>query len=129
MNKQNPNVVDFETKARQAYRESLNELDGETLSRLNQAKHRALDELPKGRSLDWRWLPAGAVAAAVVVALLVSSPRPGFEVEPVAGAAGADDLEILLGEDELEMIDELEFYAWIDELDELQDGYLEDGVG
>lgn len=128
MDKQNPNVTDLETKARDAYRDSLAGMDAATRSRLTQARHRALEELPKRRAARWRWVPAGAAAAAaVVMVLLVVSPDLGFD-ERVANEA-PDDLEILLGEDELEMIDELEFYAWIDELDELQDGFLEDGVG
>lgn len=128
MDTQDPKQNDLETGSRAAYRDSLAEIDGATQSRLTQARHRALDELPKRRRLiGWGWVPAGAAAAAVVMAWLLVSPGPGLEVERVATTP--DDLEILLGEDELEMIDELEFYAWIDELDELQDGFLEDGVG
>ena len=128
MDKQDPDVTDLETKAREAYRDSVAGIDGATQSRLTQARHRALEELPKRRSAGWRWVPAGAAAAAaIVMVLLVVSPDSGLN-ERVANEA-LDDLEILLGEDEIEMIDELEFYAWIDELDELQDGFLEDGVG
>ncbi len=128
MDKQDPNVTDLETKTREAYRESVANLDGATQSRLTQARHRALEELPKSRSLGWRWLPAG-VAAAAAIALVVLVVPSGIELDSRVANEAPDDLEILLGEDELEMIDELEFYAWIDELDELQDGYLEDGVG
>jgi hypothetical protein len=129
MDKQDPDVTDLEIKARDAYRDSLAGIDGATRSRLTQARHRALEELPKRRSTGWRWVPAGvAAAAAVVTVLLVVSPGSGLD-ERVVIVEAPDDLEILLGEDELEMIDELEFYAWIDELDELQDGFLEDGVG
>jgi hypothetical protein len=48
----------------------------------------------------------------------------GFDV------AAATDLEILLGEEELELIEELEFYAWLEEQAELTSGEIvEDGIG
>ncbi len=128
MDKRDPNVTDFETKTRRAYRDSVANLDGATQSRLTQARHRALEELPKGRSVGWRWVPAGVAAAAAIALVLLVVP-PAVELDPRVAKEGLDDLEILLGEDELEMIDDLEFYAWIDELDELQDGFLEDGIG
>ena len=48
----------------------------------------------------------------------------GFDVRAVA------DLDILLGEEELDMIEELEFYAWLEEQVELTSGEIvEDGIG
>jgi len=124
MDKQNPEKSALEAGTREAYRDSLEGIDAATRSRLTQARHRALQELPKRRSRAVRWLPAGAVAAAALMAWVLVSTGPTGLSQPEQA-----DIEILLAEDELEMFEDLEFYAWIDELDELEGGLLEDGVG
>jgi hypothetical protein len=64
---------------------------------------------------------------AVAVLLWQNGPRP----EP--GLAAFQDMEILLGEDglEIEMLDEeIEFYAWLEEQPELAaPAAIDDGVG
>lgn len=59
--------------------------------------------------------------AALVVINPLDRQVPGAGVEaPVAQQA--TDLEMLLGDDELEMLEELEFYAWLDEAEVELDG-------
>jgi negative regulator of sigma E activity len=107
---------EFERRAKRAFDDSVAALDAATRSRLTQARHRALDEPPRER--DRRWLaalvPAGAAAAMAAVAwLVVWQPPPTTEV---VQEAQLGDLEILLGEEDLEMLDEeLEFYGWLEE--------------
>ena len=123
---------DFEERTKLLFDESVAALDGETRSRLTQARYRALEEFEKPRQPAWvrSLMPAGAVAAvAALTVMLWQSP-----VAPVAetdfNVAAVTDLEILLGEEELEMIEELEFYAWLEEQVELTDGQIvEDGIG
>lgn len=124
MDENNPDESALEVGTRKVYRDSLDDIDGATRSRLTQARHRALDALPTRRAKTLRWLPAGAVAAAVVMAWVLVGSDPSGVSQPEAV-----ELEILMAEDELEMFEELEFYAWIDEVEELQGGFLEDGVG
>jgi hypothetical protein len=107
---------EFERRAKRTFDDSVAALDGATRSRLTLARHRALDEqaLPRNR----RWLstlvPAGAAAAMAFVAwLVVWQPPPTTEV---VQDASLGDLEILLGEEDLEMLDEeLEFYGWLEQ--------------
>lgn len=107
---------EFERRAKRAFDDSVAALDAATRSRLTQARHRALDEQTHGR--DGRWLstlvPAGAAAALAVVAWFLI-----WQLPPVTGVvqeASLGDLEILLGEEDLEMLDEeLEFYGWLEE--------------
>jgi hypothetical protein len=126
---------DFERQARQAFDDSLAHLDAATLSRLNQSRQRAL-VAAAGRKASshprWlTWVPAGAVAAAALVAvLLLRSPdAPEAVVVPVAtnGAADAtlDPLVIVAAGDDLELAAEadLEFYAWV-ELETTDDGII-----
>jgi len=97
---------------------SVGELDAATLSTLNRARHRALEEARSPRGALLRWVPAAGVAAAVLVAVMVTLPGPGrVEVMPSTVA----DMEILLGEDSLEMFEELEFYSVLDVMDEGDD--------
>ena len=108
----------FAQEAKVLFDTSVDELDAATLSTLNQGRHRALEEAQSQRA-DWmRWAPAAGVAAAVLIGVMVTLPGPGqVEVMPAAGA----DMEILLGEDSIEMYEELEFYSWMDVIDEGDD--------
>ena len=102
---------------KQLFDESVDQLDAATLSKLNQGRQRALEELREGPSPLWRWAPAAGVTAALLVAVLVALPgRQGVEMMPPSVA----DIDILLGEDSIEMLEDLEFYTFIDMLE--QDG-------
>ncbi|MEX2122740.1 MAG: hypothetical protein WD795_02525 [Woeseia sp.] len=98
-------------RARQLFDESVRELDAETLSRLNRSRHNALAELKSGSTdLRWlRWTPAAAVAAAAVAAVVVWR-APDLDQLP---SDVASDFEMLLAEEELEMLEDLEFYRWL----------------
>ena len=119
----------FERHTKRVFDSSVAALDAATRSRLTQARYRALEEQGKRRELGWRgWLiPAGTVAATALVAwLVVMQPAPPAAEDVQAAALG--DLEILLGETDLEMLDEeLEFYGWLEEQPELAD--VDDSVG
>lgn len=104
----------LKARAKELFDESVERLDAATLSRLNQGRQQALAEIRvSGTGGQWvRWVPAGGLAAAVVVAVVLWQGTP---VEPGAPAAGtATDFEILLGEDSLDMLEDLEFYSWMD---------------
>ena len=57
-------------------------------------------------------MPAGGLAAAAVVAVVVWQGAPVEHGAPAAGTA--TDFEIMLSEDSLEMLEDLEFYSWMD---------------
>ena len=104
---------EFSRQAKEAFDASVDRLDAATLSKLNQGRHAALAELDLPTRQWSRWVPATGVAAAVAVAVLVmQSPAPVNEL-PTA----VTDMEILLGEDSIEMLEDLEFYSWIDTVD------------
>jgi hypothetical protein len=106
----------LEQRTKQLFEESVAGLDAATRSKLTRARHQALEQLAAAKSRGWRWslVPAGGVAVAAVMAwLLVWQPPPA---EPGLQTAALGDLEILLGEEDLEMLDqELEFYGWLEE--------------
>ena len=123
----------FERQARDAFEDSAAHLDAATLSRLNQSRQRALEAAGRRGPVTQRWLtwaPAGAIAAAALVAVLVlrapSAPdavvtnttpnpsalttantSPDVALDPLTVVAAGDDLELAAEAD-------LEFYAWVE---------------
>jgi len=104
-------------RAKQLFDGSVEQLDAATLSRLNQGRHVALEELHRTRpSAVWvRWLPATGVVAAAVVTIMVMRGPNGIDI-PVEPDVAAD-FEILLEDESLEMLEELEFYSWLEAAD------------
>jgi hypothetical protein len=108
---------DFERSAKQAFDASVRGLDAATRARLVAARERALENARGARpSLGWSWslAPSGALAAAVVVAVLVLAYHPrSTEVGP---QQFPNDLEILLGNEDLAMLDDdIDFYSWLED--------------
>lgn len=114
MNEPNDND-DFAKQAKAAFDDSVERLDAAALSKLNQGRHAALEQLENGRSkAEWyRWAPAGGIAAAALVTVMVLR---GPELDSVP-AEVVTDFDILLEGESLEMIENLEFYSWIEEAD------------
>jgi hypothetical protein len=102
----------FVEKASQLFDASVDGLDGETRSKLNQGRQAALAELEPGGKRWTQWAPAGGVAVAAVAALVIWSGS--MQVPDLDAPGVASDMEILLTEDSLEMLEDLEFYSWID---------------
>lgn len=111
----------FERDAARLLREDPRELDAATLSRLNRARQAALEEYERQkRRPAWLpasgWQPAIGVAAVAAIAVALSVGRvPGNR--PAADDALADkavELEVMLDDENLEMIEDLEFYDWLE---------------
>jgi hypothetical protein len=119
---------DFEQRTKQLFDASVAGLDAATRSQLNRARHGALEQRPVAHAPWWRWpvLPAGSVAAAAVLAALLFV-HPRVPNEPGLQGSTPGDLEILLGDEELQMLDEdIEFYGWLEQQPEIRKG--SDGV-
>jgi hypothetical protein len=92
--------------ARRALDQSLAEMDAETVSRLAEARARAVQARPRA----WA-MPLGAsIAVAVSAALLIVLwPEGAGEVQQLA----LEDVEILASEVDLDVLAELDFYRWL----------------
>jgi hypothetical protein len=105
-------VSDFEDKARALFEDSVERLDAGTRSRLTQARNRALDEVSKGGvQRRWLWAPAGGVALAAIVAVVLSSN--GWRSGADTGALALEDIDIVADSENLEMLEDVEFYQWL----------------
>ena len=99
-------------RAGDLFDDSVAGLDAETRSRLNRSRQRALAEIGRGRPAWVRWTPAfGATAAAVVAVVMLTGTPP---MDLADAPASASDLNLLLDEESLEMLEDLEFYSWIE---------------
>ena len=118
----------LERRSREGFDERVANLDGRTRSRLNQARQAALAAArgqagshmarsPAFLSSRW-WLPVGSAAALALVSLstvqLMRANRDDASSAPVAVASTVDDVEILTSNDELDMLQNVDFYAWLD---------------
>ncbi|MBS0388860.1 MAG: hypothetical protein JSR15_10305, partial [Proteobacteria bacterium] len=79
-----PRDAEFERRTRALLEDSAAALPARARSRLRQARHAALEQYVGARtvvaSAAWqRWLPAGAVSAAVLVALLMQGVYDPFQ--------------------------------------------------
>ena len=113
-------VSEFERKARARLEASELDIDPERLERLQAARRAAVAAVPAGpeRGLLGRWwVPTGAMAAAALVLGVLLVPGPE-RLPPVLDAAEMSAAQ------EMELLDELEFVAWMLE----QDSNLETDV-
>lgn len=101
----------FARAAKARFDDSVRRLDAGTRSALAKGRQAALEATRPTRPSAWfRWMPAAGLATAVAVtAILVRAP----DVEPAL--PGDADIEILLGGDSIEMLEDLEFYAWMEQ--------------
>src|SRR5262245_53167050 len=101
----------FEERARAVLGESVTRVDARVRWRLNQARHAALEEIAARRRSFWRapmLMPAtGAVAAAAVVALVLTTHFRADRISPIAegGQAAFDDIEMLADREGLDLVE------------------------
>jgi anti-sigma-K factor RskA len=87
-------------------------LDADTSRQLAQAREKALQQ-PQP---FWRMsyvVPAMVMASVVAIAILLTQQLPGQSTQFSPDSIEA--IEILSSSDELEMFENLEFYAWLEE--------------
>ncbi|MFK7733953.1 MAG: hypothetical protein AB8B48_20190 [Pseudomonadales bacterium] len=95
-------------------------LDAATLSRLHSARSAALQQK---RGPQWHWMPiGGAITAAVLVVAVLQVETDSSQSELVeslpqlvdSAPANVDDFELLASAADLELLEELEFYMWLE---------------
>jgi hypothetical protein len=94
--------------------ESADALDAATLSRLNRARQAALSQ---GRGVSSRWTVAVGLAGAALALVLAFGlgERQARQSVPAPVAIGqAGDAEALASDDNLDLYENLDFYAWLD---------------
>lgn len=121
MSAQVEQLTDFERRSREVLEESVLRIDGRVRSRLNQARQAAVEAAAaRRRGIFWRFsalvpTTAGAVAAALIVAMVLWYRGPGTEGPPSPLTAQVD-LELLGDSEGLDMVQDGDgsgsFYEW-----------------
>lgn len=108
----------FLEKAGQSLRESEDVLDAETLSRLRDARCKAVEAAGERRQGFFRlpnWAKAGAfatgLAAVMVLMVWFDAPRQDLPVK------SPDEFEIVLYADNLDIYEDMDFYEWLADAD------------
>lgn len=104
----------FAQQAKKLFDHSVDGLDASTLSRLNRGRQAALAKLVMGNRRWSHWMLATATGVAAVVFVAVMVMRGPMAVDGIEIAVAATDMEILLGEESIDMLENLEFYSWLD---------------
>lgn len=108
-------------RARQLYQDAARHIDPTTAGRLRAARRQALDAAQAPPRHLGRWLvPAGALAAIALTALMIWQPLPNTpqrQVEPTGLSASTIDQDSVLPPD-AEKVDpslyqNLNFYGWL----------------
>jgi hypothetical protein len=121
-------MTEFELKARDTFDASVESLDAEIRSRLNRARQAAVADSAPVRAPAWRsWAPVGAVAVALIAAVLWRVPGTGNSPQVhINGEAPMEIVELAAEGEDFELLSEdPEFYSWVAE----QAGNGSNGVG
>lgn len=116
MNDRNDLTPEQARRARDLLDQGTHGLDAHTTQRLQRARAAALNGEAPSRTVRPPWLiPAAgfAVAASLVIAVVTLMPTTPERTTPQT--ASIEDIEILFAQDDLNLYEDLEFYAWLDE--------------
>jgi hypothetical protein len=113
------NLSEFERNARTVLEASVRRLDGRTRSRLNQARHAALEAAQSAHRPRWRsftFMPAaGAAVAAALLAAVLWQRHPASDFPLIeAPHSTVEDLDLLADSEGLDLIEggDGSFYEW-----------------
>jgi hypothetical protein len=114
MEDMNDRMRELERRSRAAFDASVESTDAATRSRLARARAAALDGLRRRRIRGpAAWVPAGAVAAALVAALLWQREETAAPPALDAAAVALEDFDIVAGGEDFDLLSEdADFVAW-----------------
>lgn len=115
-------------RAKAVFDRGTESLSGEVRSRLTQARHAAFSESESNRdaTLGRRWMPAGGLALAAVMAAFLWLDRAAVPEGPISAI---EDLDVVMAEESLDMFEQLEFYSWLGDQPELKPGGANTDIG
>ena len=109
-----PPPDELERRTRELFADSVDRLDARTRSKLNQARNVALNELKTRRTRRyWLTAPLGGLAAAVLVIVVLMNGRETPVNSGESGILPLDDFDIVADADNFELLQDVEFYAWL----------------
>ncbi len=100
----------FTDEVKSVFDQSIEQVDAETVSRLNNIRNIALDTAT-GKSRHWIFYPAGAFAAASLAIIIFNVIQHDVSTSTIK----AEDIEIISAADGLDFYENLEFYWWLED--------------
>ncbi len=96
-------------------RDAAQRLDPAIVARLDRARQAAVQAAGEPRRPAWLPVAVAAGIGTVALTLVIGRNQPGGPagLPVVSGDAVPGDMDIVLAGDNLEMFEELEFYAWL----------------
>jgi hypothetical protein len=106
---------------KQQLEDSCESLDYATQLKLKQARDKALSQKPTDsrQVRTWKWVGMPSLAAAAAVAVITFSNLQPHNPESPESLI-FQDMELLAVEEDLELIQELEFYQWLETNDAIE---------
>lgn len=108
--------------AKASLERSVDNIDGATLSRLRQARHAAMQQRETPVLATWlRPALASAFTVCALAILLTMLPNRKADDDLLANAEALqqmDDFQLLSNGEDLDMIQDLEFYEWLEQQDQ-----------
>lgn len=101
----------FVSRLKDRLDQRLEALDGETVAQLHAARQKALQSMPRSRP---RWIAMGGWAAAAASVLLVMTLW-NTDIRSVDEPGFIEDLELLSTKEDIEFIEDLDFYLWLED--------------
>jgi len=101
---------DFEAFALATLDETVDDMDGATRSRLASIRREAL---AAGQHRRGWWLPVSLATAMTALALIWMIPQQQSNHE--TDIAAIEDLDLLASDVELDLLEDVEFYQWLDD--------------
>lgn len=89
--------------------ESLEHLDGHTLSRLNQARQRALTQTARPQLFNAQWVKAGAIAALIFTLVNGWMMFSTSNIQQMQ----TDEFELIVVNDDFDLMQDIDFIAWM----------------
>ena len=90
--------------------DSIEHLDASTLSRLNQARHKAMTQASQPGLFNSQWFKAGTF---VVLMVTVINGWLFFSTPEVQQQMNTDDFELIIASEDFELMQDLDFVAWM----------------
>ncbi len=105
----------FFDNIRQTLDNSSDQLDADITRQLHLARYRALENYEEKHSY---WKPAGGFALATMLLAAIGVWQFGGHERGNGMAQTMDDLELIASSDSLQLYEDLEFYQWLDVIED-----------
>ena len=110
---------DFELFASQRFDETIEHMDHNTATRLSLMRHQAIESIADRKQNRVILLSLGAAMAVFLLVWMMPAPeKPGPDLTMPEGQAVAmvmDDFDLLTSDIELDLLENIEFYQWLEE--------------